>query len=115
MRGARLDVRNASAQVREAWGAVMPQVDASASYTRNIVTANPFAGSDAGDLFSSFGSSGWVEYNERIRQDNLAAGRPANEGTLSLDEYMNRMRAGQRLLCRWLDLGRLWSDRRSIQ
>ena len=52
VRNRRLDVTNASAQVREAWGQVMPQVDASASYTRNLKTANPFAGSEAGGLFA---------------------------------------------------------------
>lgn len=95
VRGSALDVRNANAQVREAWGQVLPQVVGTGSYTRNVVTANPFAGSEAGDLFSSFGGSGWVEYNERTRQENLAAGRPPNEGTLTLDEYMRRLQAGR--------------------
>ena len=46
----RLDVRNADAQVREAWGQVMPQIDVTGGYTRNVVTANPFAGSDVTGL-----------------------------------------------------------------
>lgn len=66
----RLDVRNANAQVREAWGQVMPQVDASAGYTRNVLTANPFAGSDVTGLFAGGNSSEWVAFNERARTDD---------------------------------------------
>ncbi|MEX0746949.1 MAG: TolC family protein, partial [Rhodothermales bacterium] len=55
MRSTRLDVDNANAQVREAWGQVMPQLDVQSSYTRNLKSANPFAGSEAGGLFASFG------------------------------------------------------------
>jgi len=49
LKNSRLDVENAEARIREAWGSVLPSVDASASYTRNVRSANPFAGSDAGD------------------------------------------------------------------
>jgi outer membrane protein TolC len=52
LQGAELDVREASAQVREVRGQVLPQVNFNGSYTRNVVTANPFAG---GDLSSIFG------------------------------------------------------------
>lgn len=66
----RLDVRNANAQVREAWGQVMPQIDASGGYTRNVVTANPFAGSDVTGLFSGGNATDWVAFNERARTDD---------------------------------------------
>jgi len=66
----RLDVRNADAQVREAWGQVMPQIDVSGGYTRNVVTANPFAGSDVTGLFAGGNSADWVAFNERARTDD---------------------------------------------
>ena len=65
----RLDVDNAQAQVREAWASVMPDVALSSSYTRNLKSANPFAGSDAGGLFGSLGFVDWLAYNERARTD----------------------------------------------
>ena len=65
----RLDVRNADAQVREAWGQVMPQIDVTGGYTRNIVTANPFAGSDVTGLFAGGNATDWVAFNERARTD----------------------------------------------
>ena len=95
VRNSRLDVAVAEEQIQEAWGQLFPQLDASAGYTRNVVTANPFAGSDAGNLFSSLGSSGWVEYNEQIRQQNIAAGRPPNQGTLTVAQFQERVREGQ--------------------
>ena len=70
IRNNRLDVDNARAQVREAWGDVLPQVDASSSYTRNLKTANPFAGSQAGSFFSSFGFIDWLSFNEQARTDD---------------------------------------------
>jgi len=66
----RLDVRNADAQVREAWGQVLPQIDASTGYTRNVLTANPFAGSDVTGLFGGGNAGDWVAFNERARTDN---------------------------------------------
>jgi outer membrane protein TolC len=42
LRDARLDLDVAGAQVREAWSAVMPQIDASASLTRNITDQTAF-------------------------------------------------------------------------
>ena len=47
----RMDAALAHADVRTAWSATMPRVDASSGYTRNLRTANPFAGSAAGDFF----------------------------------------------------------------
>ena len=86
---ARLDVENASAQVREAWGQVLPQVDLQSSYTRNLKSANPFAGSEAGGLFSSFGLIDWLAYNEDARTDTDPSTDP-----ISLDEFFDRRQAG---------------------
>ncbi len=77
-----LDREEADQQVREAWGRVYPQVNASASYTRNLVTASPFAGSGADDLFAGLGAIDWLNYNERARTD----GDPATD-PLSFEEF----------------------------
>ncbi|PSQ79989.1 MAG: hypothetical protein BRD46_05245, partial [Bacteroidetes bacterium QS_8_68_15] len=47
----RLNVENAEAQIRQAWSQVFPSVNLSSVYTRNVVQANPFAGSIGGGLF----------------------------------------------------------------
>ena len=66
VRSAALDVETANAQIREAWGQLYPRVDLSSSYTRNVVSANPFAGSDAGGLFGrSALSTGWPTTSKR--------------------------------------------------
>ena len=90
LRSDRLDVANAGAQVREAWGQLMPQVDAQASYTRNVLTVNPFAGSDAGGLFGSLGFVDWLAYNERARVD----GQPSTE-PIPFEEFFERQTAGR--------------------
>lgn len=89
VRSTRLDVENASAQVREAWGQVMPQVDLTSSYTRNVVTANPFAGSEAGGLFSSFGFIDWLSFNEQARVDDDPSTDP-----ITFSEFVDRQRQG---------------------
>lgn len=89
LRSTRLDVDNAGAQVREAWGQVMPQVDVFADYTRNIKSANPFAGSQAGGLFQSLGFIDWLAYNEQARTDDDPSSAP-----ISLDEFFERRQAG---------------------
>lgn len=76
LRQARLDVRNADAQVQQAWGQVMPQLDVSSNYTRNLKTANPFAGSDVTGLFAGGNASEWVAFNERARTDDNAETEP---------------------------------------
>ena len=81
----RLDVRNANAQVREAWGQVLPQVDVSSGYTRNVVTANPFAGSDVTGLFAGGNSSDWVAFNERARTDDNP-----NTNPITFQEFRER-------------------------
>lgn len=89
IRNNRLDIDDARAQVREAWSDVLPQVDASSSYTRNLKTANPFAGSQAGSLFSSFGFIDWLSYNEQARTDDDPVSIPITFG-----EYQERQLAG---------------------
>jgi len=69
LRLARLDVEEADAQVQEAWGNLYPSLDLTGSYTRNVVTANPFAGSDAANLFGGGGETEWLAFNERRRLD----------------------------------------------
>ena len=69
VRAAELDVRQADAQVREAWGSVLPQLDLTGSYTRNVITANPFAGSDITTFLGGGGESEWLAFNERRRLD----------------------------------------------
>ena len=69
LRLARLDVEEADAQVREAWGNLYPSLDLTGSYTRNVVTANPFAGSDVTNLFGGGGETEWLAFNERRRLD----------------------------------------------
>lgn len=89
LRQSRLDVENAEAQVKEAWGQVMPQVDLQSSYTRNLKSANPFAGSQAGGLFSSFGLIDWLAFNERARVDEDPSTAP-----ITVDEFFERQREG---------------------
>jgi outer membrane protein TolC len=84
-----LDLDRAEAQIREAWGSVYPQINASGSYTRNLRTPNPFAGSDAGGLFESFGAIDWLAFNEQARTDGDAGTNP-----ISFDEYLDRQRQG---------------------
>ena len=67
LRAAQLDVEEANARVQEAWGNLYPSLDLSGSYTRNVVTANPFAGSDATSLLGGGGQTEWLAFNERRR------------------------------------------------
>lgn len=85
LRGAELDVQTASAQVREARGAVFPRVDVSGSYTRNVVQANPFAGSDVSSFLGGGSQGDWVAFNERARQDSDPATEP-----ITFDEFQQR-------------------------
>lgn len=85
----RLDVTNAQAQIREAWGQVLPQVNLDGSYTRNLKSPNPFAGSDAGGLFGSLGALDWLAFNEDARTDDDPSTEP-----ISLMEFRNRQAEG---------------------
>ncbi|MEM9665869.1 MAG: TolC family protein [Bacteroidota bacterium] len=91
LRLARLEVQNADAQVREAWGQVLPQVDLSSSYTRNLEAANPFAGSDAGGLFGSLGFIDWLAFNETARTD-----ADPSTGPIDFGEFQERQLDGLR-------------------
>ncbi len=91
LRGARLDIQNADAQIREAWGQLYPQLSVSGSYTRNIKTANPFAGSDVTGLFAGGNATEWVAYNERARTNPESGTEP-----ISFEEFQRRQRQAQR-------------------
>ncbi len=84
-----LDVELSEAQIREAWGSVYPQLNASGSYTRNILTPNPFAGSDAGGLFETLGAIDWLAFNENARTDGDPETSP-----ISFDQYLERQQQG---------------------
>ncbi len=90
VRLAELDVRNADAQVRGAYGQLYPRVEGTANYTRSVVSANPFAGSGAGGLFGSLGAIDWLAYNEDARTDDDPETVP-----LTLEEFRDRQEAGQ--------------------
>ncbi len=90
VRLAELDVATSRAQVREAYGSLFPQVSASSSYTRNVVQANPFAGSSAGSIFGGLGAIGWLQFNEQARTDDDPTTQP-----ISLQTYNERVSQGQ--------------------
>ncbi|PSQ81582.1 MAG: TolC family protein [Bacteroidetes bacterium QS_1_63_11] len=70
LRNAQLDLEDADAQVQEAWGNLYPSLNLNGGYTRNVVTANPFAGSDAANLIGGGGQTEWLAFNERRRLSN---------------------------------------------
>jgi len=84
-----LDVENAEAQIKEAWGSVYPQLSANGSYTRNLKIPNPFAGSDAGSLFETLGALDWIAFNENARTDDNPDTNPIDFG-----EYLDRQQQG---------------------
>lgn len=86
-----LDLEFADAQIREAWGSVYPQVNVGSTYTRNIKSPNPFAGSDAGGIFQAFGALDWLAYNERARTDSDPDTEP-----ITFDEFLDRQEQGYR-------------------
>lgn len=89
IRKGHLNIEMADQQIREAWSSVYPQISASGSYTRNIVSPNPFAGSDAGGLFELFGALEWLSYNETARTDDDPGTDP-----ITFEEFMNRQQQG---------------------
>ncbi len=86
-----LDMEMADQQIREAWSSVYPQISASGRYTRNIVTPNPFAGTEAGGLFDLFGALDWLVYNESARTDDDPDTEP-----ISFEEFIDRQEEGMR-------------------
>jgi len=87
LRLAQLDTRDADAQVREAWGNLYPSLDLTGSYTRNVVTANPFAGSDITNFFGGGGETEWLAFNERRRLD-----ADPGTGPIGYDQFVQRQR-----------------------
>ena len=90
IRLADLDTETARSQVREAYGGLFPRVDASSGYTRNVVQANPFAGTGAGGIFGGLGAIGWLQFNENARTDGDSTTQP-----ISFQEYNDRVGEGQ--------------------
>lgn len=90
IRLAELDVATARAQVRQQYGTLYPRLDVASSYTRNVVQANPFAGSSAGSIFGGLGAIGWLQFNETARTDGDPATNP-----ITLGEYNRRVGEGQ--------------------
>lgn len=89
LQAARLDLETTRSQVSQAYAPVMPRVDASASYTRNVKAPDPFAGSAAGGVFGGFDSIGWLAFNESARTDGDPATNPIGFG-----EFAQRQAAG---------------------
>jgi outer membrane protein TolC len=89
VRGAQLALENANAQIKGAYGQVMPSVMLASSYQRNLKTANPFAGSSAGNFFAGLGSIGWLAFNEDARTDGDPLTNP-----ITLDEFFRRQSQG---------------------
>lgn len=84
-----LDLSTADSQVREAWGQVYPQFNVNANYSRNVVTANPFAGTEAGGLFQTFAALEWLNFNEQARMDGDPSTSP-----IAFQEFLDRQRQG---------------------
>ncbi len=85
----RLDQDFSDSQIKEGWAELFPHVDFNSSYTRNVRSANPFAGSDAGGLFETLGFLNWISFNEQARTDNDAGSNP-----ISIGEYFQRVQQG---------------------
>ena len=81
-----LAVENAEQQVKEAWGTVYPQLSGSFDYQRNVVTANPFAGAEAGGIFDGLGAIDWLQYNENQRLQG--------ENPITFEEFIQRQQQG---------------------
>jgi len=85
LRLSRLDLEVADAEVREAAGGLLPRVTSNTGYTRDIVSANPFAGTRALGQIGAEAPTGWLFHNERARTDGDPASRP-----IPLDEFQDR-------------------------
>ncbi len=79
---AALDVEEGGERVREAWGNLYPSLDLTSSYTRNVLAANPFAGSDAANLIGGNNETEWLAFNERQRL--------AGDDPISFEEFRRR-------------------------
>ena len=81
-----LDKAEVRAQIDELVGGLLPNISFSTTYQRNVLAANPFAGSDAGNIFSGLGALDWIIYNENQRLN----GAP----TLTLAQFRQRQAQG---------------------
>lgn len=90
VRNAQLDLEDAKKEKEAAYSSFWPKVDANASYTRNLVVPNPFAGSNAGDVFSGLDAVGWLAFNEGARTD-----ADPNTAEVTFDEYNRRLNEGR--------------------
>lgn len=85
----RLDLENASSLIKEGWSELYPQVDISSSFTRNVRSPDPFAGSQASGFFQTLGFIDWLTFNEQARTDSDPASSP-----ISLPEFFRRQGDG---------------------
>lgn len=74
VRLAAADSETSEAQIQAAYASLLPNLDARVSYQRTFLTPNPFAGSDAADLFTGANTQDWLAFNERVDRggDGLA-------------------------------------------
>jgi outer membrane protein TolC len=91
VRAARLEALEAFTRVDEVRAELRPQLSATASYTRELAAANPFAGTDALRMFGQGAPTEWLLWNERARLDGDPATRP-----IPLDEFQERQEAAFR-------------------
>ena len=84
-----LNAEGAEAQADQARAAILPSVTSQSSYTRNVATPSPFAGTSADDVFSGMGATDFLLFNERARTDDDPATVP-----VSFPEFQRRQAAG---------------------
>lgn len=89
LKNVRLEREDALSQIKGGWAELFPKIDVNSSYTRNVKSANPFAGSDAGGLFETLGFMNWLAFNEQARTDSDVSSNP-----ITIAEYFNRIQAG---------------------
>jgi len=89
LKNVKLDLENADQLVKEGWSELFPFVELNSSYTRNVRSANPFAGSEAGSFFESLGFIEWLAFNEQARTDSDTGTDP-----ISVEEFFARQALG---------------------
>ena len=78
-----LDFETSVAAAREARAGLLPQLTTDASYIRDFITLDPFAGTAATDLLDGGVPTEWLAYNEQARQDDDPDMQP-----ISLEEFL---------------------------
>ena len=91
LRRALLEAESADARADGARAAFLPSVTSQSSYTRNVATPSPFAGTSADDVFAGMGATDFLLFNERARTDDDPATVP-----ISFQEFQRRQAAGIR-------------------